>query len=135
MDAATPSNRLIDQRLRNRIMEAILGLIDGDEGVDQVGATEWFEIFFDEFPYDGAPPRDNSAIDDGEWAALAPLVTAMQAACRDTPARMSNAELKASGWPQRIAPIARQALRAFQARGRFSEEVEEQAPSLAKPWP
>jgi hypothetical protein len=116
-------------------MEAVLSLADGEPGVDEAGATEWFESFFDYFPYDGSPVRDLSSINDLEWAALTPLVAAMQTACRETPSNISEAELKASGWPAKIAPIAAEALAVFLARGRFSEDVEEATPSSPVPWP
>jgi len=135
MEELPPSRRLVDQRVRNRIMEAILCLAEGDEGVDAAGATEWFEIFFDYFPYDGALVRDNSSIDDGEWEALTSLLTVMQIACRETPSRMSETELKATGWPSRVAPTAAAILNVFLARGRFSEDVEEETPTSRHPWP
>jgi len=131
----SPSRRLVDQRVRNRIMEAILGLTAGDADVDEAGATEWFEGFFDYFPYEGPAVRDVTAISDEEWAALAALLLLMQAACRETPSNISEAELKASGWPARIAPIAAETLSVFLVRGRFSEELEEQTPSSPIPWP
>jgi hypothetical protein len=48
-----PSRRLVDQRVRNRVMEEILTLSEGDTGVAECGPTEWFELFFDWFPYEG----------------------------------------------------------------------------------
>jgi hypothetical protein len=135
MEELPPSRRLVDQRVRNRIMEAVLGLAEGDAGVDAAGATEWFEMFFDFFPYDGQPVRDVSTVDDEEWDALMPLLRAMQSACHETPRHMSDAELKASGWPNRIAPIAAAALKTLLARGRFSEDAEEAASSSPTAWP
>lgn len=94
---------------------------------------EWFECFFDFFPYEGPAVRDVSSISDEEWESLSPLLSAMQAACRETPSDISEKDLKASGWPTRIAPIAAKTLDVFLARGRFSEEIEEQSPSSPVP--
>lgn len=116
-------------------MEAILGLTAGDADVDEAGATEWFERFFDFFPYEGPAVRDVSAINDEEWAALSPLLSAMQTAFRETSSNVSEKELKAGGWRMRIAPIAVKTLSVFLARGRFSEDFEEQAPSTPVSWP
>ena len=116
-------------------MEAVLSLMEGDEGVDAAGATEWFETFFDYFPYDGVPTRDNSSIDDREWEALTSLLTVMQIACRETPSRLSETELKATGWPSLIAPTAAASLKVFLVRGRLSENVEEGTPTPPQPWP
>lgn len=131
------SERLVDQRLRNRIMEELLGLSEGDRGLDDTGAQEWFESFFDHFPYAGstAPNFLLSTFTEEELAALSTVVAAMQAALIDTPKQVTNAQLLVSGWPARIAPLAATALATCMARGRFSEEIEEEAPSSPVPWP
>lgn len=131
------SERLVDQRVRNRIMEELLDLSQGERCLDDSGAVEWFESFFDHFPYAGstAPNFLLSTFTEDELAALSPVVAAMQAALVDTPRFVTNAQLLASGWPRRIAPLAEAALATFLTRGRFSEEVEEEAPSSPVPWP
>jgi hypothetical protein len=45
------SDRLLDQRCRNRIIEVIETLAAGDEGVRGVGAKEYFEQFYDWLPH------------------------------------------------------------------------------------
>jgi hypothetical protein len=47
---------------------------------------------------------------------------------------LDEAELIGSGFPERIAPVARAALVAMLERGRFSEEVEEDVPSDDSEW-
>jgi hypothetical protein len=128
MDQGEPSQRVIDQRLRNRITEALSYLSKGVDGARWEGLGEWFESFFDYFPYEGSDYRANSAICESEWTVLRPLIGAMQQAYRDT-GISSDEELMASGWPERIAPLAQAALEVFTSRGRFSEESEEEAPS------
>lgn len=52
-DVGKTSERLVAQRVRNRIMEEIWDLSRGDLGVHEAGPSEWFETFFDLFPYEG----------------------------------------------------------------------------------
>ena len=130
-----PHGRIIDQRLRNRIMEDLLCLSEGDEDVTAKGAGEWFESFFDHLPREGSDYRDNSSISGTEWTALAPVVETMQLARQNAPSRISDEDLIASGWPTRVARLAKSALDAFLERGRFSEDVEEDEPSSPIPWP
>ena len=48
-----PSSRIVEQRLRNRMLECFEYLADGDQAVRTQGFKEYFELFFDQFPYDG----------------------------------------------------------------------------------
>jgi hypothetical protein len=48
MNAADePSKRLVQQRMRNRAIEALETLADGEEGVRAAGVVEYVEEFFD----------------------------------------------------------------------------------------
>jgi hypothetical protein len=126
-----PSDRLIDQRVRNRIMEAVAILADGDDGVRQVSAKEYFLIFYDYIPHrDEGAMYPNSAITAEEFALLREVSRMLDDACDDTPQFVTEDELIASGWPKRIRPIAQKALKTMQGRGRFSEEREEYVPSI-----
>lgn len=116
-------------------METLLSLAHGEKEVMEFGAGEWFESFFDHFPYEGAANQDNTAITESEWLALAPVLEAMQRACETTPSKIAEQDLIATGWPARVAPMAKQALEVFRRRGRFSEEVEEDVPSSKVRWP
>ena len=124
------SERLVDQRIRNRIMEAVETLADGDEGVRCVWPTEYFENFYDCIHHrrDGEM-RPNSAINPDEAALLREVSGMLDDACDATPRNMTPHELIATGWPKRIQPVACKALALMRARGRFSEEKEEEAPS------
>lgn len=130
------SDRLIEQRVRNRIMEAIWELSLGDEGLAQSGPTEWFESFFDWFPYEGEPDYYPAMIAD-EVSAVGDVVKLMQQAVSDTD--ISNMptikEITDTRWPARIAPVAKHALDVMLRRGRFSEDVEEVDPTSPIPWP
>jgi hypothetical protein len=138
------SERLVDQRIRNRIMEALWIRSLGVESVDAaLGAKEWFESFFDWLPYQGPTPRDNTAITPGEYAAVDGVLAIMQRAYSETPIGFTrrgkftptDEQLLASGWPERVAPVAKAALEMFCKRGRFSEDVEEDSPSSLQRWP
>ena len=135
MSTEEPSRRLVDQRIRNRMMEEALRLSHGDEDVQWTSAPDYFEDFFDWFEYTGPIVSENSAINEKEKVALAALLSAMQQAIRETPPDASEDQLIAGGWPRRIAPLAKVALDVFLERGRFSEEVEQEMPSSQVPWP
>ena len=124
------SDRLVDQRIRNRIMEAVETLADGDEGVRRESPGEYFESFYDWIPHrDNGGMHPNSAISPDEEALLLEISGILDDACDATPCNMTADELIATGWPNRIQPFARKALDLMRVRGRFSEENEEDAPS------
>lgn len=125
-----PSDRLIDQRIRNRIMDAVETLADGDEGVRRKWPADYFESFYDWVPHHGdGGMRSNSAISRDEEASLREVSSILDDACDATPANMTADELIATGWPKRIQPVARRALNLMLVRGRFSENKEVDAPS------
>ncbi|WAC58688.1 hypothetical protein [Brevundimonas sp. SL130] len=132
---ATPSSRIIDQRVRNRIMEELLGLAEGDESVRRIGAGEYFEAFYDWVPHRGDGIRPNSALTQDEAALILKVSIALDEACDATPKMVSTQELIATGWPERIKPLARSALDQMLKRGRFREEIEEDEPSSTALWP
>ena len=119
------SDRLLDQRLRNRMAEALTTLVDWEDMLTTHGAGEYFNWFFDFFP-DQPPLPPNSAVSDAERAALIEVVTLMDEAASATPQDVTEEQLRGSGWPQRIAPVADAALGLMRERGRFSDEQEEE---------
>ena len=122
------SERLLAQRLRNRMMEQLTCLVDWQDRLTW-GAAEYFNAFFDFFP-DRPPLRDNPALTEAEREALTSVLSLMAAAADGTPRDVTASELKASGWPQRVAPVARSALDLMSERGRFSDDLEELEPSV-----
>jgi hypothetical protein len=132
-----PSDRLVDQRLRNRMMEEIWWLSRGDTGVAESGPSEWFETFFDfGVPYEG-DAYSFPAMTAEEVHSLGEVVKLMQQAIADPGITKQPTvdQVTQSGWPRRIAPVAKQALDLMLQRGRFSEDVEEEEPSTPIPWP
>jgi hypothetical protein len=125
---ARTSHRLLDQRIRNRVLDALLLLADGEAAVRRWGCAEYFEKFFDcfhtESPWD--PPSTMTA---EEIAATKTVLALMLDAMSATPRVMPDGEFIRSGWPERIKPLAEQAAGVFLARGRFDEEREEDEPS------
>jgi hypothetical protein len=130
-DLEHPSRRLVEQRLRNRAMEALATISNGDSGVREVGLVEYVEQFFDVID-DDAPWhwREWTCFTSHEVKALAEVQRLLRAACVATPDAHTEDKFIGSGWPTRIQPSARQALEAMRARGRFREDVEEDRPSL-----
>ena len=130
-DAISP--RLLDQRLRNRIMETVDGLTDGDAGVHEIGFTEYFESFFDFIPHrDDGGPHPNSAMTAEERELLLRLSQLVDEACDATPGTMSDDAFCRTGWPQRIQVLAQEAFETMARRGRFSEDEEEAEPSTGR---
>jgi hypothetical protein len=125
------SKRLVDQRIRNRVIECLESLAEWQETLRTFGYVDYFESFFDWFPYEGAPhPNDTMTAD--EQAAVARVHRLMIEALNATPRRMTEDQFTATGWPQRISPAAEQALSLMLERGRFSEEQEELTPSRGR---
>lgn len=126
-----PSRRLIDQRIRNRIMEAIATLAEGDEGVRAVGPHEYFESFYDWVPHrdEDRPAASVAALSPAEREAVVEVSCILDDACDATPRRMTVEAFTATGWPARIQPVARKAFDLMRERGRFSEDREEEVPS------
>lgn len=117
-------------------MEEIWGLSTGNDGVTSSGPTEWFESFFDQFPYEGEPDCYPAMVPE-EVTAVRDVVRVMQRAAIDPNiSKMPTVEeVTRSGWPERVAPAAKRALDVMMRRGRFSEDVEEAEPSNLVPWP
>lgn len=128
MTEEPPSDRVIDQRIRNRIMEALATLADGNEGVRAVDPSEYFESFYDWVPHRGMQ-RPNGAVSAEEQSGLSDVSKILDLACDSTPQLMTADEFIATGWPARIQPVAQQALGLMLGRGRFSEDEEELEPS------
>jgi hypothetical protein len=124
-----PSDRLVEQRIRNRIMEAVLTLAQGDEGVRREWPGEYFESFFDFVPYGSTAWSSNTALNEREKAKLLELAGLVDQACDATRTLTDAEELIATGWPSKIQPLARQTLNLFLERGRFDEQKEEETPS------
>jgi hypothetical protein len=125
-DALTPEHphyaRILDQRLRNRIIERLEMLAAGDGAVRSVGFGEFFEAFFDFAPYEG-PSERNSAMTHQESAAFGGFLRLMQIAVDDTPPEMEDEAFIRTGWPKKIASSATDTLKAFSQRGRLHEDA------------
>lgn len=125
-----PSERLVEQRLRNRAMEALAALTEGDQGVRRVGVGEYVNQFFDVID-DDAPWhwREWSCFTPQEVEALDQVRRLLRDACEATSRKVRDDEFISSGWPARVQPSAAEALNLMRARGRFSEDAEEEIPS------
>ena len=128
-DEMVPSPRLLDQRLRNRVMEVAEMLADGDETVRLMGTTDYFERFYDFVPHrDDGVPFPNDAMTADEHTALQRLSKVMDDACDDA-GGMEPDEFIDTGWPARVQTIARALYELMARRGKFSDDIEEQQPS------
>lgn len=124
-----PSERLLSQRIRNRMIGAVEMLAEGDDVVRVVGDVSYFYEFFDFIDDDFVPRwREHTTLTEPEVVALDRVLTAMEEAL-DAAGHLDVEPFIASGWPRRIQPIAQEALALLLSRGRFDEEVEEDEPS------
>jgi hypothetical protein len=120
------SKRVVEQRLRNRVIEWLEVLADGDHAVRLFGVASYFEEFFDvvndDLSFDW---RENSAYTSDEVRAIDRVLTELKAASAAVPPLARVDEFITSGWPSRIQPDARAALQTMEQRGRFSEDVDQ----------
>jgi hypothetical protein len=123
------SDRLLDQRLRNRIMESILWL---SEGVGSRGADEYFNQFYDQMSFDDQP-FPNTAMTASEAGRLRSLCDLMNRASAATTKNLSVEILRQSGWLATIQNEARHALEIFLQQGRCDEDQEGE-PSVEEGW-
>ena len=121
-----PSERLIEQRIRNRIYEILEILADCDGGVDLVGIKGYFNLFED-FVHRPSIEAGTSALSKDERAIVLEIAEFLEAASETNP-DFTRAEFIESHWPAKIAPTARDARTLFLRRGLFSEKVEELEP-------
>lgn len=116
--------------MRNRAMESLEALSEGDEGVRSLGVGEYVNQFFD-FIDDDIPShwREWSTFTPDEVACLDEVHGLLKEACRQTAHEVTDDDFIASGWPARIQPAAKRALDLMTTRGRFSEDIEQDQPS------
>lgn len=128
-----PSERLVDQRVRNRIMDSMSWLAKGAEAVRRMSPQEFFVMFYDwvdddnpvcPWP-DGAPKMMTPA----EVDAVTKVLAVVNAAVAEIDDIEDDTIVVASGWLERISPVARAALDLMLIRGCFDEEFEESEPS------
>jgi len=128
-----PSERLIEQRVRNRIYELLEILADCDAGVDLVGIKGYFDLFED-FVHRPSIEAGTSALSRDERVIVLEIAEFLEAAGETNP-DFTRAEFIESDWPGQIAPTARDALALFLRRGLFSEKVEEVEPGQPTAMP
>ncbi len=124
------SQQIVAQRIRNRILEIAAALAKGEDYLREVGAIEWFELFFDWMPRKDEVPFSNPSMTDIECEAVSTLRTMMLQACAETPQMVTDEQLIKSGWLRQIQPVAGRLLTLMKLRGIFSEDIEENEPSI-----
>ncbi|RWX05180.1 hypothetical protein EHI45_30810 [Rhizobium leguminosarum] len=126
------SERVIEQRLRNRIIETIEVLAGGNQGLIDVNYNEFFEGFYDQWHGGHLAVKPNSAITEEEERAVDALGLMLESITKETSHFRSEAEYLQSGCAERIKPVAQKALKLFLSRGRFREDLEEPSPTIDK---
>ncbi len=119
-----PSERLIEQRIRNRIYEILdIQLLVGPASIS---SAEHFYLFED-FVHRPSIEAGTSALSKDERAVVLEIAEFLEAASETNP-DFTKAEFIDSDWPGKIAPAARDARALFLRRGLFSEKIEELEP-------
>ncbi|WP_205928063.1 hypothetical protein [Rhizobium leguminosarum] len=104
------SDRIIEQRWRNRIIEAIAVLSRGNEGLIEVNYNEFFGGFYDYWHDGHLLVRPNSTITEEEERTIDALGRMLEAIRDETRHFQSEAEYLQSGCAERIKPVAQNAL-------------------------
>ena len=121
----SPSDRLIDQRIRNRIMEELSILARGQSELQEMG-WEYLLCFLDWFPNAPELSPAVACMSDEERAAVAEV---LEMVCRFADEAKQGANLLRLQHAERIAPVAARTLALLNQRGRFNEDDEEDEPS------
>lgn len=121
------AERIVEQRLRNRIIEVVEVLASGDDGVRYVGPAEFFEAFYDFIPHHSDHAMyPNSAISPAERKALKVLSAILDQACDSIPRNLEIEEFIETGWPKKIQNVAQNVHSLMIQRGYLSEEKVEE---------
>ena len=96
-----PSERLIEQRVRNRIFEILEILADCEAGADLVGIRGYFELFED-FLHRPSIEAGKSALSKDERMIVLEIADVLEAA-GEASADFTRVEFIEGGWPERIA--------------------------------
>jgi hypothetical protein len=107
-----PSKRLVDQRMRNRIMDAMSWLEDGAEGVQKMSAKDFFLMFYDFVPEEGSPwawPKGApETMTPAEIDAVTNVLAVVDAATDDIDDIADETMVIASGWSNALRLWPRQ---------------------------
>jgi hypothetical protein len=123
------SDRVLEQRVRNRVIEELSMLSDGATALQDWG-WDYLLDFLDWFPNAPTLPPAANAMTEVERVRLSEVLRLVLQFSEAMPVGASIDQLLASGWVSRVAPAAKQALDTFRERGWFSEEIEEAEPSV-----
>lgn len=128
-----PSKRLVEQRVRNRIMDSMSWLAEGAEAVRRMSTQEFFEMFYDwvddEKPVWPWPKAAPETMTTAEVVAVTNVLAVVNAAVEEIDDLADETMVIASGWLERISPVAKAALDLMLTRGCFDEEMEENEPT------
>ena len=120
-------------------METMWALANWRRSLESVDPREFLAGAFDDLDDRGRPFAYDILTEDEATAVCAAYVevrNAVETIERVHGSLAIDAEtFMATGWPQRIAPLADRTLRLMLTRGRFREDQEEDRPSLEDGWP
>ena len=120
--------RLIEQRLRNRMIEALQGLAQPEAELRAFGFHSYFNDAFDYLERDMI--LRNSVLSVEERQALMAVNEALELAAAETGEDETIEAFLATGQPATISLRALAALDICLARGRFSEDTEQTEPGV-----
>jgi hypothetical protein len=113
-------------------MDAMSWLAEGARAVRRMSSNEYFEMFYDlvddNNPYWPWPKGAPETMTTSEVDAVTKVLLVVNAAVADIRDADEDATI-ASGWLERISPVAEAALDLMLTRGCFSNDFEELEPS------
>lgn len=118
------SDRVILQRLRNRVMESLEMLRDG-VSVDEIGTAEVINIWYDYVDGEERLSFFREAVfTEEELASINEMMEVMETNCEAVPCTWAQRDLAFCEPWSNIVFTANKALLVFEKRGRFDEDRE-----------
>lgn len=117
------SDKILLQRLRNRVMECLEMLSDG-VSVDQIGTDEVINSWYDQVDEERLSFFREAVFTDQELNALMKVMEVMEANFEAVPSTWNQRDVTFSEPWSKIVLAANQALLVFEKRGRFDEDQE-----------
>jgi len=118
------SDRLLKQRLRNRIIEVIDMLVDSDDAIKKIGTDEILECWFDNVDDEKLGFYDSPVFTQKETELVTELHQIIDESCELIPTTWKPSDVASCGPWGKIVTKANVAFEVFKKRGCFDEEKE-----------
>lgn len=117
------SDKIILQRLRNRVMDSLKMLSDG-VSVDEIGTDEVINIWYDYVDEEKLSFFREAVFTEQELDSITEMMKVMEANCKAVPSTWAQRDVALCESWGNIVLSANKALSVFEKRGRFDEDRE-----------